>query len=106
MKKATNITLTVLGLALSAGFAAALVDTAIASSKGDGERGGAYESSAEKAAGPALALERVAEILKEKGYRQVREVERERDAYEIKAVDSKGKRVKFYMNAVTGEILP
>lgn len=52
-----------------------------------------------------MSLSAVAQNLEARGY-VVREIEVERGAYEVEAVDANGMRVEAYVHPVTGEILP
>lgn len=39
------------------------------------------------------------------GYSDINEIDRERDGYEVKARDEEGKRVKLYIDPLSGEVL-
>jgi hypothetical protein len=52
-----------------------------------------------------MSVSALAQSLEARGY-VVREIDTERGAYEIEAVDANGMRVEAYVHPVTGEILP
>jgi hypothetical protein len=52
-----------------------------------------------------MSVSAVAQMLEAKGY-VVREIETERGAYEVEAIDANGMRVEAYVHPVTGAILP
>jgi len=39
------------------------------------------------------------------GYRDINEIEREKNGYEVKAVGPRGERVKLYVDPINGEVL-
>jgi uncharacterized membrane protein YkoI len=43
--------------------------------------------------------------LRDQGYVEIDEIERERDRFEVKARDREGRRVELYLDARTGETL-
>lgn len=57
------------------------------------------------ASSDALTIPQVLEKLEAAGYRDFTEVERERDRFEVKAIDSDGRRVEVYVDAVSGEVV-
>jgi hypothetical protein len=52
-----------------------------------------------------MSVSAVAQMLEAKGY-VVREIDTERGAYEVEAIDANGMRVEAYVHPVTGAILP
>lgn len=52
-----------------------------------------------------LTIPQLYERLEAAGYRAIDEIEREDDAYEVKATDRDGRRVEIYVDPVTGEVL-
>lgn len=52
-----------------------------------------------------LSIPQIHEKLEAAGYRQIEKIERERGGYEARATDSKGERVKLYINPQTGGIM-
>jgi uncharacterized membrane protein YkoI len=50
-----------------------------------------------------LSMAEIVDRLAARGYTDIREIERERDVYEVKAQDKDGRRAKFYVDATTGE---
>lgn len=52
-----------------------------------------------------MTVAEIAARLEAEGY-AVREIELERGTYEVEMTDRNGMRVKAYLNAVTGEVLP
>ncbi|ENO91919.1 hypothetical protein C662_14561 [Thauera sp. 28] len=64
------------------------------------------QSSAPAAAQPNwLSVQDVLSKLEAAGYSDFREVEREKNKYEVKATDPQGQRVELDVDPVTGEIL-
>lgn len=57
------------------------------------------------APGQYLSLEQVVAHLKQQGYADIYEVEREHGAYEVKARNPQGQKVKLYVEPRTGEVL-
>lgn len=55
--------------------------------------------------GERLSLMQVTQRVSEKGYTDIREVEREDGRYEVKARDQEGRWVELYVDGQTGEIL-
>lgn len=53
----------------------------------------------------ALSVGQVHDKLTAAGYTGIDKVERERNAYEVKATDKNGARVKLYVDAQTGDII-
>lgn len=62
----------------------------------------AAESSAEKT---ELSMEQVIAKVKEQGYSDISEIEREDGRYCVEARDAEGKKVEIYVDAKTGEIV-
>ncbi|WP_223422308.1 PepSY domain-containing protein [Tateyamaria pelophila] len=52
-----------------------------------------------------MSIAEIATMLKGKGY-TIREIELERDRYEVEMIDAAGMRVEAYLNPVTGAVLP
>ena len=52
-----------------------------------------------------LSIRSVLDRVEAQGYRDIREVERDRDRYEVKATDAEGRRVELELDARTGEIV-
>ena len=52
-----------------------------------------------------LSIKDVLGKLEAAGYRDFREVEREKDKYEVKATDPQGQRVELDVDPVTGDVL-
>jgi len=92
-------------LAISSGIVAggALLAPAIA------QNASANTSSASAAGGspdaPWLTIVEVVSRLEAAGYGQFDEIERERDHYEVKALDREGRRVEIEVHPVTAEVL-
>jgi uncharacterized membrane protein YkoI len=88
--------------ALAAVAVLAIAGAAVASDDKPGSSSKGYELGTTKS-GPVLSLAEVAKKLEAQGYSNVTEIEFEHGAYEVKARDGKGQRVKLYLDAVTGE---
>ncbi|MEZ5646016.1 MAG: PepSY domain-containing protein [Burkholderiaceae bacterium] len=57
-------------------------------------------------AAPAMGFGQISEAVQKLGYTEIREIERKSDKlYEIKALDSEGRRTELYVDARTGEVL-
>ena len=54
---------------------------------------------------PWLSIQQVLVKVESAGYRNIEKVEREGGAYEVKATDRNGRRVKVYLHPRTGEIV-
>lgn len=80
----------------------AIAGAAIAADNKPGHSGSAYDADAMKQE-QALPLSEIARTLEAKGYSNVTKIEFEHGAYEVKARDDKGQRVKLYLDAATGE---
>lgn len=52
-----------------------------------------------------LNLGQIYDKLEASGYTDIREIERERDGYEVKARDSEGQSVKLYVEPLEGRII-
>lgn len=52
-----------------------------------------------------LAIPAIYDKLTNAGYSDIYDIEREKDRYEIKAANADGKRVKLYVDPVSGEVL-
>ena len=70
--------------------------------KRDNDDGYKYEK---METGAAMPVDQVIASLKKQGYKEIHEIERKRHAYEVKAINADGKRVKFYVNRSTGKVL-
>lgn len=53
-----------------------------------------------------ISFQQVLDIVEKAGYKNLHEIEREKNAYEVEAFDSKGKKVKFRVDAMTGAMTP
>lgn len=98
-------TVTTLAAAAAIALAAGIAGSAIASSDDyrEGVRSGPVDRS--EISGSALSMEEVLVRLKDQGYGEVYEIERERGLYEVKARDQDGWRVEIYVDPRTGDIL-
>jgi uncharacterized membrane protein YkoI len=85
------------GLLATAAFGAGLVQGALAQSQ--------QTPAAVSDAAPTLTMEQVLAQLRDQGYGEIDEIERERDRFEVKARDREGRRVELYLDARTGETL-
>ena len=95
-RKALRTAAGALGILASAGFGYGIVHSAL----------GADQS--QQAAMPAaelLPMEQVLANLKQQGYAEITEIERERDRYEVKARNREGQRVELYVDARTGQTM-
>ena len=52
-----------------------------------------------------LTMQQVQTKLEAAGYRDFEKIERERDKYEVKAIDPQGQRVELDIDPVTGDVL-
>lgn len=86
------------GLLATAAFGLAIVQGALA----QGEPPAPPATAATESA-PTLTMEQVLAQLRDQGYGEVYEIERERDRFEVKARDREGRRVELYLDARTGE---
>lgn len=59
---------------------------------------------ASTAGGTELSIKQIHDRVEEAGYRDIREVEREDDKYEVKATAADGRRAELYLDPVSGEI--
>lgn len=82
-----------LGLLASAGFGYGIVQSAL----------GADQAQPTAPAADLLPMEQVLANLKQQGYAEITEIERERDRYEVKARNREGERVELYVDARTGQ---
>lgn len=53
----------------------------------------------------ALTIRDVYDLLEKQGYKNIREIERERDRFDVKADDAQGQRMKLRVDMYTGEII-
>jgi hypothetical protein len=100
--KIRTVGLTVAALATAAVFAfgTGFAGSAIASND-DEHLGGTGPG----ASGPALPMEAILVRLKDQGYQEVFEIEREHGVYEVKVRGQDGGKVELYLDPQTGEIL-
>jgi hypothetical protein len=90
----------------TAALAAGIAGAAIASDDDDYPGGLSYGVVGQSGvAGSALPMEEILVRLKDQGYDEVYEIERERGLYEVKARDQDGWRVEIYVDPRTGDIL-
>ncbi len=54
---------------------------------------------------PGISIPQIQEKLASLGYRNIERIKRDRNAFEVKASDKNGGRVKLYVDAQTGEII-
>lgn len=52
-----------------------------------------------------MSMGQIHDKLAAEGYRDITKIERERDAFEVKAVDKNGARVKLYLDPQTGNVI-
>lgn len=52
-----------------------------------------------------MSMGQIHDKLAAEGYRDITKIERERDAFEVKAVDKNGARVKLYLDPQTGDVI-
>lgn len=90
----TKTFLSVLALATGIGAGAAFVAPAIAQ-----DSGAAVRDRSEW-----LTIPQIYERIEAAGYRDISEVERERNGYEVKAVDRDGQRVELEVDPRSGEV--
>lgn len=64
----------------------------------------ALNTPASTASGPELSIKQIHDRVEAAGYRDIREVEREDDGYEVKATTADGRRAELYLDPVSGEI--
>jgi uncharacterized membrane protein YkoI len=95
------------GLAAAVGLGAALVLGAgiVASASERGEAGKYREHSEYSGGGSYLPVEEIVARLKQRGYTDIYEIERERGAYEVKARGPEGRPVELYLDPRTGEVI-
>lgn len=98
-KKIRTVCATAAVLALTAGLAGA------ADAGSDEDAGRPAEHSAGGASSSDLAWDELLTRLRDAGYSDIREIEREREKYEVKGRNSEGYRVELYVDARTGEII-
>ena len=98
-------TATTLAAAAAITLAAGIAGSAIASDDDYREdvRYGVVDQS--EVSGSALPMEEILARLKEQGYGEIYEIERERGLYEVKARGQDGWRVEIYVDPRTGDIL-
>lgn len=54
------------------------------------------------AKGPVKSLSEISDIVQGLGFTRIHEIEREGGYYEVEAIDGNGRKVEFYLDAVTG----
>ncbi len=97
-----------LGATAALAFAAGIVGSTMASgNSGESVDSSGYrlEGSKSGVSGTALSMEELVATLKQQGYSEIYEIERERGVYEVKARSENGSRVKLYVDPESGEIL-
>jgi uncharacterized membrane protein YkoI len=99
-------TATALASAASIALAAGIAGSAIASSDDEYRDGSSYGVAGQSdVSGSTLSLEELLARLKDQGYDDVYEIERERGVYEVKARNQDAWRVEIYVDPRTGDIL-
>ncbi len=101
--KRTGWTIATLGVITTLGLVAGTAGSAMASEKG--QYGQPKAASEIATSGQYLSMEQVVAELKQQGFGDVYEVERERGAYEVKARNPQGDMVKLYVDPRTGKVL-
>jgi hypothetical protein len=106
--KFVGLTAATLGTVAALAFAAGIVGSVMAS--GDSGKYGdsssyRLEGSESGVSGSALPMQELVATLKEQGYSEIYEIEREHGVYEVKARGEKGSTVKLYVDAESGQIL-
>lgn len=107
-KKIAKSTFAALALGTSLAVGAGMIGSAIASEdskKLDDRSEYSAGSTASTTGGSALSMEQIVAKIKDQGFIEVYEVEREHGSYEVKARDTKGALMEIYVDAKTGEIL-
>ena len=106
--KIASRTLAVVGLGIALALGAATAGSAIASNEAEkyGSRS-EYTTASESSdfTGSALSMEQILAKVKEQGFTEIYEVERERGVYEVKTRDAEGRLMELYLDAKTGEVL-
>ncbi|MBI1906602.1 MAG: PepSY domain-containing protein [Rhodocyclales bacterium] len=64
----------------------------------------ATNTSASATSAVELSVKQIVERVEAAGYRDIKEVEREDDRYEVKATSADGRRAELYLDPVSGEI--
>ncbi|HMM86493.1 PepSY domain-containing protein [Azohydromonas sp.] len=85
-------------------LAAALVAAGAFVAPGFAQPSATAPAAAAAAARPVLDIAQVHARLEAAGYRDIVEIERERDRYEVKALDAEGRRVELDVDASTAEV--
>jgi len=96
-------TVATLGATTALGLVAGIAGSAMASEQGQYGQPTATEEIASP--GQYLSMEQVVARLKEQGFENIYEVEREHGAYEVKVQNSGGDMVKLYVDPRTGNVL-
>jgi uncharacterized membrane protein YkoI len=101
-------TFAIVGLGITLALGAATAGSAIASNESEkyGSRS-EYTTSGESSGstGSALSMGQILAKVKERGFTEIYEVERERGVYEVKTRDAEGRLMELYLDAKTGEVL-
>ena len=63
------------------------------------------QAPAQQAAVEPLPMRTILDQVEAQGYRDIREIERDKNHYEVKATDAEGRRVELELDAQTGKIL-
>lgn len=69
------------------------------------EKPAATAQTATTSAKDGMSVGQIHDKLVAEGYRDIGKIERERDAFEVKAVDKNGARVKLYLDPQTGNAI-
>jgi hypothetical protein len=106
-KKLIGLTATILATGAVFAFGAGIIGSTMASDEPGKFKNDSRQAVMDDNAGArsALTMEEILTRLEEQGYKEVYEVERERDVYEVKALDPKLGKVELYLDPGTGDIL-
>lgn len=100
--KVIGRTAATLGTVAAIALATGIVGSTVAAS----ETGKSGETSGyESVDGPALPMDQIVVKLREQGYGEIHEIEREHGRYEVKGLGQDGRKVELYVDPKTGEIL-
>jgi Peptidase propeptide and YPEB domain len=104
--RSVSVVATVLGIAITLAFGAGIVRSVVAEPGPSMQSESLREAPVQTgAAPPSLTMEQVLGKLAAQGYSDVQEIEREHDAYEVKARGPDGQLVELHVSAATGEIM-
>lgn len=92
-----------LGSAAIAGLAFAQTDTASAGPSTSMAQAATATGTSQQA--PGLTLKEVYDRVEAAGYTDIREIDREKGRYEVKATNAEGRAVKLYVDSVSGKII-